>query len=271
MSICLDIAHLGRFGWMRIEGAVPVQLCERLVEILEAEMDVPVHDQSRWHEYGGDPSDLIPIWGHQAQWDIRQHPDLHRVWATLWKTDRLGVSLDSCRFTPPWKPGFAEPYRIHWDYDPWNSEMRMFQGVVALTDTAANQGGFRCVPSLYRDRDAWLGAPGLDRDGVKNWLAKNIERREIVNVPAWAGDLIVWDSRLPHGNSKNTSSEPRIAFYVMMRPIVEDLRRMNLDSWCTGRCIPWWRDRPGYDRIEPWPPAALTQLGRHLLGLDDWP
>jgi hypothetical protein len=115
-----------------------------------------------------------------------------------------------------------------------------------------------------------LGAPRLDRDGVKNWLAKYIEGREIVNVPARAGDLIVWDSRLPHGNSKNTSSEPRIAFYVMMRPIVEDLRRMNVDSWRTGRCIPWWRDRPGYDRIEPWPPAALTQLGRHLLGLDDW-
>jgi hypothetical protein len=271
MSVRLDIAHLGRFGWMRIEGAVPVQLCERLVEVLEAEMDVPVHDRSRWHEYGGEPHDLIPIWGHQAQWNIRQHPDLHRIWATLLKTDRLGVSLDSCRFTPPWKPGFAEPYRIHWDYDPWNAEMRMFQGVVALTETAANQGGFRCVPSLYGDRDAWLGAPRLDRDGVKNRLAKYIEGREIVNVPARAGDLIVWDSRLPHGNSKNTSSEPRIAFYVMMRPIVEDLRRMNVDSWRTGRCIPWWRDRPGYDRIEPWPPAALTQLGCHLLGLDDWP
>jgi len=87
-------------------------------------MDVPVHNQSRWHEYGGKARDLVPIWGHQAQWDIRQHPDLHRIWATLWKTDRLRVWLDSCRFTPPWKPGFAEPLRIHWDYDPWNAEMR---------------------------------------------------------------------------------------------------------------------------------------------------
>jgi hypothetical protein len=85
MSIRLDIAHLSRFGWMRIEGAVPVQLCERLVEVLEAELEVPVHDRSRWHEYGGEPRDLIPIWGHQAQWDIRQHPDLHRIWATLFE------------------------------------------------------------------------------------------------------------------------------------------------------------------------------------------
>jgi ectoine hydroxylase-related dioxygenase (phytanoyl-CoA dioxygenase family) len=142
----------------------------------------------------------------------------------------------------------------------------MFQGVVALTDTATNQGGFRCVPSLYQERDAWSRAPRLDQNGTKNWLAKNIEGREIVNVPARAGDLIVWDSRLPHGNSKNASSEPRIAFYVMMSPMVEVLRQANVDSWRTGRCVPWWRNRPGYDRTD-----ALTQLGRHVLGLDVWP
>lgn len=56
----------------------------------------------------------------------------------------------------------------------------------------------------------------------------------------------------------------------MMAPMDEALRQANVDSWRTGRCFPWWRDRPGYDRIEPWPPAALTQLGRRLLGLDDW-
>ena len=127
----LDIPHLRQFGWMIVQGAVPVGYCERLVDVLENEMRVPVHDPSRWPEYGGEPRDLIPIWGHQAQWDIRQLPGLHRIWATLLATERLGVSLDSCRFTPPWQPGYAEPYGIHWDHDPWNAEERMFQGVLA--------------------------------------------------------------------------------------------------------------------------------------------
>jgi len=48
---------------MRVEGAVPVRLCERLVAILEFEMDVPIHNQSRWHEYGGKARDLVPILG----------------------------------------------------------------------------------------------------------------------------------------------------------------------------------------------------------------
>ena len=149
MSITFDIAHLREFGWVRIHKAIPVELCNRLVEVLETELRVPVNDPSRWDNYGGEPRDFVPIWGHQAQWEIRQHTNLHRIWARLYGTERLFVSLDSCRFTPPWKPGHAEPYGIHWDHDPRNAEKRMFQGVLALTDTGIDQGGFRCVPSLY--------------------------------------------------------------------------------------------------------------------------
>jgi ectoine hydroxylase-related dioxygenase (phytanoyl-CoA dioxygenase family) len=55
-----------------------------------------------------------------------------------------------------------------------------------------------------------------------------------VNVSAQTGDLIVWDSRLPHANSKNASSEPRIAFYLMMATTEEALRWANVASWVPG-------------------------------------
>lgn len=171
MSAPIDASQLWKAGWVRVRRAVPVELCDRLVEVLDRELGVPVYDPSRWPEYSGEMSDLVPIWGHQAQWDIRQHPNLHAIWATLLRTDRLRVSLDSCRFTLPWKPGYAEPYGIHWDHDPRDAGKRMFQGVLALTDTAMDQGGFRCVPSLYRDHDAWPSNPMIDADGDENWLA----------------------------------------------------------------------------------------------------
>jgi hypothetical protein len=270
MSISFDHAHLREFGWVRINRAIPLELCSRLVEVLETELGVPVHEPSRWDAYGGEMGDFVPIWGHQAQWDIRQHPNLHAIWAALLGTERLCVSLDSCRFTPPWKPGYAEPYGIHWDHDPRVSEKRMFQGVLALTDTAIDQGGFRCIPSLYRDRDAWPNKPTVDADGEENWLAAT-EGRDIVYVPAQAGDLVVWDSLLAHGNSKNLSPRPRLAFYVLMGRANDRLREAEVESWRTGRCVPWWRNRPGYERVEPWPPAKLTELGRRLLGLDQGP
>src|SRR5260370_30358815 len=38
--------------------------------------------------------------------------------------------------------------------------------------------------------------------------------------------------------------------------------KISVNSWRTGRCVPWWRNRHGYDCIELWPPANLSQLGR---------
>ena len=90
------------------------------------------------------------------------------------------MSLDSCRFTPPWKTGYAEPYGIHWDHAPFDPQKRMFQGVLALTDTAADQGGFCCVPSLFGDQDAWPATPAIDADGAEDWLA-DIDGREVVS------------------------------------------------------------------------------------------
>jgi hypothetical protein len=266
MSLSVDVHER---GWARIDGAVPRDLCDRLVGVLERECGVPVNNPSRWEAYGGEMRDLVPIWGHQAQWDIRQHPNLHRVWTELWGTDRLGVSLDSCRFTPPWRAGYAEPGAIHWDHNPWDAAKRMFQGVLALTDTASDQGGFRCVPSLYRNREAWPRDPIVDQEGEGEWLAITAGH-EIIHVPARAGDLIVWDSRLPHSNSRNVSNRPRVAFYILMGPIDEHLGHASVESWRSGRCVSWWRDRPGFDRVESWLPADLSPLGRRLLGLDAW-
>jgi hypothetical protein len=220
--------------------------------------------------HSGEMRDLIPVWGHQAQWDIRQHPAMHEIWSQLCGTPKLRVSLDSCRFTPPWKPGHVGELPIHWDHDPWDEAFAMIQGLVALTDTTADQGGFRCVPSLYRNRDKWPREPARLPDGTTEWRAQTGEEA-IEHVSADTGDLIVWDYRLPHANSRNLSTRPRLAFYILMAPARDDaMRAENVDSRRTGRCVPWWRDRPGYGRIEPWTPASLTSLGKRLLGLDNW-
>jgi hypothetical protein len=266
-----DKRHFERQGWVSIVGAVPRAMCDALVGVLDRELGVPVRDPARWDAYGGPMRDLLPIWGHQAEWDIRQHPPLHAIWAALWGTAALWVSLDSCRFTPPWRDGFADALPLHWDHDPHAPRARMIQGVLALADTAAEQGGFRCVPSLLESPEAWPTRPILDADGDEDWRA-DTAGREIVHVPAGTGDLIIWNSLLPHGNSRNRSARPRLAFYLQMFPAGDEAHRAAaVESWRTGRCVPWWRTRPGYDRIEPWPPATLTPLGRRLLGLDPWP
>jgi hypothetical protein len=106
-----DKAHFEQHGWARMEGAVPRALCDAAVTALERERGVPIQDPARWPEHLGPMRDLVPIWGHQALWDIRQLPRLHAIWSALWGTEALLVSLHSCRFTPPWPPDAAvEPW-----------------------------------------------------------------------------------------------------------------------------------------------------------------
>jgi hypothetical protein len=84
MNVSINVEQLRESGWVRVNGAVPVVLCNRLVAVLERELGVPVNDPSRWDACGDEMRDLVPIWGHQTQWDIRQYPNLHRIWAELW-------------------------------------------------------------------------------------------------------------------------------------------------------------------------------------------
>jgi hypothetical protein len=94
---------------------------------------------------------------------------------------------------------------------------------LALTDTRADQGSLRAV-ALSRPQRLAEGATG----------------RDIAFIPAKAGDLIVWDWRLPPGNSKNLSTRPRLAFYVAMYPNTNTaLRDAAIESWRSGRCVPW--------------------------------
>jgi hypothetical protein len=52
VNVSIDIDQLRKSGWVRVNGAVPVTLCNRLVAVLESELGVPANDSSRWNVAG---------------------------------------------------------------------------------------------------------------------------------------------------------------------------------------------------------------------------
>ncbi len=87
-----------------------------------------------------------------------------------------------------------------------------FPGLVALTDARAGHGGFRCVPSMFRDRSTWP----TEWNGPE--FRPDPNGHEIIEVPLAKGDLLVWDSHLPHGTVRNSGKSPRAAMYVQHHP-----------------------------------------------------
>ncbi len=96
---------------------------------------------------------------------------------------------------------------------------------------------------------------------------------ELQPVPMEAGDLVIWDNKLLHGNGYNKSDRIRMAQYITMHPEQyhdEAKRQERIRLWQERIAGPGW---PGDERN--WEqnntqPAELTPLGRKLLGVDAW-
>jgi hypothetical protein len=206
-----------RDGVLVVPGVCSLDVCAAAVEAIEAFIAKDADDASLYYappglQYHG----LVSGNQSQALWETRQQPALHSVFAQLLGTERLRVSGDATNFTPPSSDVWASEQHIHWDIDSstYNPAELQLQGVLCLTDCADDQGGFVCVPGFHRRLREWEAAQPPHRntqiptlDDVKEW--------ELRYIGATAGSIIIWNSALPHSNSKNTTvARPRIAQYI---------------------------------------------------------
>ena len=222
------------------------------------------------------------MYQHPALWNNRQHPRVHQAFAEILGTERLWVSIDRACMKPPRHPAHPEYDNkgfIHWDADTSKLPVPLsVQGVLYLADTGDDQGGFQCVPELFRQFDSWLKIQPPDR----NPWSPDLTGFETQPIPGKAGDLVIWNRLLAHGNGRNVSSRPRLAQYIAMFEASDSAS--DAVGWGGDRAarIEQWRERrppnAGWAPGDPreWErnncrPAELTPLGRRLLGLDPWP
>ena len=123
--------------------------------------------------------------------------------------------MDKGGFNPPvnadWQ--FSGPF-LHWDVSLAPPVPFGIQGILYLTDTAAEQGAFRCVPGFHRKLNDWLRSlpPEVDT------RTQDLESLGASTIAGRAGDLIVWRQELPHGSSPNRAAKPRIVQYISGEP-----------------------------------------------------
>jgi len=270
-------------GYVIIPNAVPQEQLDRTVEAIWWFLDMDPNDSNTWYKYKPSTRDdrcspisgagMVEMYQHQALWDNRQHPRIYQAFSEIWDEKKLWVSLDRANMKPPARadqPAWGQSGFIHWDVDTSRQPIEFgVQGVLYLTDTAENQGGFQCVPGFNNTFDEWVKTQPEDR----NPNAPDLTDLEVKSIPGKAGDLLIWNRLLAHGNGHNVSDKPRLAQYITMSPAPKDAdesRKARGLSWQERRPMPGW---PGDDR--EWEhnhltPADLTPLGKKLLGVDLW-
>ena len=119
---------------------------------------------------------------------------------------------------------------------------------------------------------AWRKAAGDNAPrGCKD--LREVTGLPVVTLPGKAGDLVIWNSLLPHGNARNTSDSARQAMFLTMTPVDELVTAADGDADAVRESrIQAWMERAGdtLANFEGQEPAALTPLGEKLLGSRPW-
>jgi ectoine hydroxylase-related dioxygenase (phytanoyl-CoA dioxygenase family) len=144
------------------------------------------------------------------------------------------------------------------------------QAILAFTNASVTDGGFHVVPGFHKEMESVaaqiLAMDSMDREMLLRSDMYNLPsvlmdqlRERLVKVPVTAGSLVVWDSRLPHGNHPNRSPHFRMVQYIRMMPVyprsaspaAEAAMRATIRALIPGE-------------------VELTPLGRKLLRQQSW-
>ena len=269
-------------GYVVIKNAVSRNQAIKTAEFIWEFDDKDPNDPSTWYaepraememkELAG--TGMGEVYNNQLLWDNRQTKKVYDSFVDVWGTDKLWTTIDRANLNFPIRPGFEYKGFIHWDYDP-DTKPQNVQGVLALADqTDLEMGGFQCIPWLYKNYDTWK----LSQPENRNKFQPDISGLEdkIVKVSLEAGDLLIFNSTLPHGIRPNNSKDKvRIAQYISMMPAQEDdtdLVNWRINSW-KNRIAPEGYAFPGDPRNweqEKYETAKLSKLGEKILGLEKW-
>lgn len=278
-----DFAHWQRHGYVVAKAAVPVAQVQQTVDFLWEFQECDPRRPETWdqaerrsHEMKElNGSGMVEAYHHQTLWDNRQTPRVVDAFVDIWDRQDLWVSIDRANLNTPNRGARRFPGFIHWDADTSLDPLPVnVQGVLALSDTTEESGGFQCIPELFEHFEEWRKSAPVDRNPWRPDVDALPWKPRF--VPMQAGDLLIFNSLLAHGIRPNTSADQvRLAQYIAFTPANEGdalLREERVTSWRerkapTGYAFPG--DPREWERTR-YPAARLTDLGERILGLRSW-
>ncbi|MGF1701102.1 phytanoyl-CoA dioxygenase family protein [Photobacterium makurazakiensis] len=282
-------AQLAEQGYTVIESVVPASLRQASIDAICDFMAVDLKDRRTW--YKDDPindSGSVPMHHHPAFWQVRQHPDIYHAFAKLLEEEKLWVTMDRASFKPPCRYDLEQygndQNRMHWDYDFRKLDEPVYQGLIYLTDTEKSQGAFGGLPQVYRQivNNTFHDPELFDKFTINGLYLEEVYKfteEDITRIDAPAGSLVIFDSRLPHGNVCTHHFDPRFVQFIAMykadsaRHVPEVLhqsREERINCYESSRPPAWLRGWRGQFDPEPFKPAELSPLGKKLVGLEPW-
>jgi hypothetical protein len=211
-----DLSFWEEHGYVILHQAAPNDARAALERAIYDHLGADPADPESWYRTPRHQGVMVQLFNAPGISEIHASLRIRKAFAQVAQTSDLIMSTDRCGFNPPVRDG--NPYGgagLHLDVESLEPPVPThLQGILYLSDTAADQGALRLVPGFHRRIDDWL----RERFPAPLPDTNDLEALDAVPVAAGAGDLIIWDARLPHGPSVNTAGRPRVVHYLRMYP-----------------------------------------------------
>ena len=207
-----DINFWNEHGYVVIKNAISKEDCVAACRAIWNYLQMNESDSESWYKNSNAVQGImVPLYRDPAIDKNRNAPKIRKAFEQLWGQTGLIVTADKCGFNPPQTNSFN--YRgtgLHWDVSLATPIPFGTQGILYLTDTAANQGALTVIPSFHKTIESWLA--NLPKD--INPRQVDLSSFEKKSIAAGAGDFIIWNHQLPHSSSPNNASLPRLVQYI---------------------------------------------------------
>lgn len=212
-----DIEHWNEHGYVIIREAISAADCKNSIDVICDFIDIKRDDASTWYQHHASKQGImVQLFQHPVLEKNRLSQKIRSAYEQLWQRKDLWMNTDRVGFNPPetasWK--FPGP-GLHWDVSLVLPIPLGLQGILYLSDTAANQGAFTLVPGFQHKIENWLNGLPPNTD-PRN---ENIYALGAKPIVANAGDFIIWHQALPHGSSPNSAVQPRFVQYINYTPL----------------------------------------------------
>jgi len=218
----VDMDYWNENGYVIIRNAVSKEDCVKTIDLICDFLDIDINNPESWYRpHPARQGIMVQLFQHPQLEKNRRSEKIRMAYEQLWGRTDLWLNTDRVSFNPPENEKFTFPGpRLHWDVSLELPIPFGLQGLLYLSDTAAEQGAFTLVPGFQNKIEEWIGnlPPGTDP------RKQDLYKLGAQPIAANAGDFILWHQALPHGSSPNTSARPRIVQYINYMPIDAEVK-----------------------------------------------
>jgi ectoine hydroxylase-related dioxygenase (phytanoyl-CoA dioxygenase family) len=211
-----DLDFWNQNGYIVLKNAISKEACEQTRNAIWDFLGKSLDDEQTWYsQHPEQRGMMVHFSDHPTLSANRNSPRIQKAYEQLYQSKEIYKTIDKVSFNPPIVPNYSfMGSDLHWDVSLHLPIPYRLQGLIYLSNCAANEGAFHCVPGFHNQIENWM--KNLPQNANPREYA--LETLKPIPIVGEAGDMVIWSQALPHCATANYGKAPRMVQYLTYFP-----------------------------------------------------